>query len=74
MKKKMQYYMKQDKNMATASFPVPTRAASSAPTLAQSPQDRLKAAHAEFMQTPKGTPEHDKAWEELVDALFTNAK
>lgn len=34
----------------------------------------LEAAHAKFTQTQKGTPEHDRAWEELVDALFANAK
>ena len=49
-------------------------AGSSAASDSASPQKRLTLAHAKFTQTKKGTPQHDKAWEELVDALFVNAK
>jgi hypothetical protein len=48
---------------STTSTPIPA-----------SPQVRLTSAHAKFTQTQKGTPEHDMAWEELVDALFVHAK
>jgi hypothetical protein len=41
---------------------------------ASTAEARLKTVHATFMQTPKGSPEHDKAWGKLVDAIFINAK
>lgn len=40
---------------------------------APAPQTPLDAAYEKYMQTQKGTPEHDKAGKELVDVLFTNA-
>jgi len=30
----------------------------------------LEAAYKAFRQTAKGTPEHDLAWDRLVDAIF----
>jgi len=48
--------------------------AAPAPALGLTPEARIEAAHAILMQTPKDTPEHNEAWEELVDALFINAK
>jgi hypothetical protein len=39
-----------------------------------SPEDRLRAAYEKFVNTPKGTPEHEQAGDELVDVLFANAK
>jgi hypothetical protein len=53
-----------------------TRVAAASPLapVNASPQVRLISAHAKFTETHKGTPEHDRAWEELVDALFDTAK
>jgi hypothetical protein len=69
------------KNMATAKpkrrQSAKTRVAPALPSSklrSVSPQVRLAAAHAKFTQTQKGTRAHDKAWEELVDALFVKAK
>ena len=59
------------KKMATSVIAAPGIA--TAPALAPS-SARLVAAHTKFMSTQKGTPAYDKAWEELVDALFVNAK
>ena len=39
-----------------------------------SPPNRLRAAYYNFMTTDKGTPEHDKASDELVDAIFSGAE
>jgi hypothetical protein len=38
------------------------------------PKDRLQAAYETFVNTPKGTPEHEQAGDELTDVLFANAK
>jgi hypothetical protein len=38
------------------------------------PKDRLRAAYEKFVSTPKGTPEHEQAGDELTDAIFANAK
>ena len=39
-----------------------------------SPEDRLREAYEKFVNTPKGTPEHEQAGDELTDAIFLNAK
>jgi len=39
-----------------------------------SPEDRLQAAYEKFVNTPKGTPEHEQSGDELTDAIFLNAK
>jgi hypothetical protein len=49
------------------------QAASPTPAPASS-EARLKAAYALFMQTQKDTPDYDRTWKELLDALFANAK
>ena len=54
--------------------PTMVRIAEGAQAPALSPEARLEAAHAKFMQTQPGTPAYDRAWEELQDALFINAK
>jgi hypothetical protein len=38
------------------------------------PKDRLQAAYEKFVNTPKGTPEHEQSGDELTDAIFANAK
>jgi hypothetical protein len=52
----------------------PPKKSLSRTTARTSPEARLEAAHAKFTQAPKGSLERDKAWEELTDALFTDAK
>lgn len=37
-------------------------------------ETRLETAYNQFTNTAKGTPEHDRAWDDLTDALFANAK
>ena len=38
------------------------------------PKDHLQAAYEKFVNTPKGTPEHEQAGDELTDAIFLNVK
>jgi hypothetical protein len=38
------------------------------------PARDLQAAYERFVNTPKGTPEHEQAGDELTDAVFVNAK
>jgi hypothetical protein len=55
------------KEPGSASVPVPTPAKT---LFLQSP---LEAAYAKFMRTTKGTSEHERAGDELVDVLFADA-
>jgi hypothetical protein len=39
-----------------------------------SSEDRLRVGYEKFVNTPKGTSEHEQAGDELTDAIFANAK